>query len=41
MNESKAKAIEQYQPQERVIVIPPPQRVEKKKKRFSFLDEEE
>ena len=40
-NESKAKAIEQYQPQERVIVIPPPQRVEKKKKRFSFLDEEE
>jgi starvation-inducible outer membrane lipoprotein len=37
---NNAKPIEQYQPQERVIKIPPPKRVEKKKKLFSFLDEE-
>lgn len=36
-----AKLVEQYQPQERVIKIPPPKRVEKKRKLFSFLDEEE
>lgn len=37
---NQAKPVEQYQPQERVIKIPPPKRVEKKKKLFSFLDEE-
>lgn len=38
--QNKAKPVEQYQPQERVIVIPPPKRIEKKKKLFAFLDEE-
>ena len=37
---NQAKPIEQYQPQERVIKIPIPKRVEKKKKLFSFLEEE-
>jgi hypothetical protein len=38
---NQAKPVEQYQPQERVIKIPIPKRVEKKKKLFSFLEEEE
>ena len=37
---NEAKPIIQYQPVEREIIIPPPKRVEKKKKLFSFLDEE-
>lgn len=38
---NQAKPVEQYQPQERVVRIPIPKRVEKKKKLFSFLEEEE
>jgi hypothetical protein len=39
---NEVKPIEQYSaPPARVIVIPPPKRVEKKRKLFSFLDEEE
>lgn len=37
---NQAKPIIQYQPQERVVTIPIPQRVEKKRKLFSFLEEE-
>lgn len=38
---NQARPIEQYKTEEQVIVIPPPQRVEKKRVLFSFLDEEE
>ena len=39
---NEVKPIEQYTaPPERVIIIPPPKRVEKKRKLFAFLDEEE
>lgn len=39
---NEVKPIEQYTaPPERVIIIPPPKRVDKKKKLFTFLDEEE
>jgi len=38
---NEAKPIEQYVPQERVITIPPPKRVDKRKKLFAFLEQEE
>lgn len=38
---NEVKPIEQYVPQERVITIPPPKRVDRRKKYFSFLEEEE
>lgn len=38
---NEAKPIEQYIPQERVITIPPPKRVDKRKKLFTFLEQEE
>lgn len=39
---NEVKPIEQYSsPPARVIVIPPPKRVEKKRKLFTFLDEDE
>lgn len=39
---NEVKPIEQYNaPPERVIIIPTPKRIEKKRKLFTFLDEEE